>query len=219
MNHLPVLTKQKFSQWFINLITPILHPIGKQSGILVRLVNDFVCLFVFFFFQEIFIFCFFSLQVSSDKTIEWRWSSCGLWCWVGFLYAFVCLKSWNFNDSVRWKEKNTVQSLFWLEKNCFFFSRFHNMALIAPTTMVEDIDHHTQVFHSAVKELLAADTNHHVAAKLWAKKFWFFFLFISVLSPKYTIKKQVRWYQHKSYWVYRVGSHFVSHCFFATHIK
>jgi glutamate-1-semialdehyde 2,1-aminomutase len=32
---------------------------------------------------------------------------------------------------------------------------FHNMALMAPTTAKEDVDHHTRVFREAVKELVA----------------------------------------------------------------
>ena len=33
---------------------------------------------------------------------------------------------------------------------------FHNMALIAPDTTIEDVDHHTMVFRDAVENLLLA---------------------------------------------------------------
>lgn len=47
----------------------------------------------------------------------------------------------------------------WLHLYCMnrgiLLTPFHNMALMSPVTAKEDIDHHSAVFHTAVKELLA----------------------------------------------------------------
>jgi glutamate-1-semialdehyde 2,1-aminomutase len=92
-----------------------------------------------------------------EKTIaefDVRWHVTRLGCRAEYLFAPTHPKNGSEARAAMDFELENFMHLYAMNRG-ILLTPFHNMALMAPTTAKEDVDHHTRVFREAVKELVA----------------------------------------------------------------